>query len=333
VHAHHKAPAPVRAPLAHAPTAACDEPELSDAELAALPPAAEAALYGPESGHQGGARGTDDAFQSYLQDIRGLSLLSREEELVVARRSAAGDLRARRRLIEANLRLVIAIARAYVKSGVPLIDLIQEGNLGLMRAAEKFDWRHGCRFGTYAGWWIRQAISRAAGDQSHLIHLPEHVAARLYKVRRVGSQLSQERGDEPSPEQIARAADMPVAEVSDLLRVTEQPLSLDAAPDTGDHLRLLEVLEDPDAEAPADIVARQGTSEELRDALGQLAQRERLIVMLRFGIGDGRMRTQREVGVELRISRERVRQIEGQALAKLRGACAARSLRESVCLA
>ena len=239
---------------------------------------------------------------------------------------------ARRRLIEANLRMVIVIARAYVKSGVPLIDLIQEGNLGLMHAAEKFDWRHGCRFGTYAGWWIHQAISRAAGDQSHLIHLPEHVATRLYKVRRVGSQLSQELGDEPSPEQIARAADMPVVEVSDLLRITEQPLSLDAIPEARAHLRLLEVLEDPDAEAPADVVSRQGTSEELRDALGQLAQRERLIVMLRFGIGDGRMRTQREVGEELAISRERVRQIEGQALAKLRGACAARSLRESECL-
>ena len=180
-------------------------PEPTDVELAELSKEEEDALYGKGAGHYGGADGSEDAFQSYLHDIRGLSLLSHEEEIILAKRGQAGDTRARRRLIEANLRLVIAIARRYTNSGVPLIDLIQEGNLGLMRAAEKFDWRRGCHFGTYATWWIRQAISRAAGEQSRLIHLPEHVATRLRKVRRVASQLSQENGGDSLTGQIAEA--------------------------------------------------------------------------------------------------------------------------------
>ncbi len=184
--------------------AVVDDVEPTDAELAELTKEEEDALYGKGAGHYGGADGTEDAFQSYLHDIRGLSLLTHEEEIILAKRSQAGDSRARRRLVEANLRLVISIARRYTNSGVPLIDLIQEGNLGLMRAAEKFDWQRGCHFGTYATWWIRQAISRAAGEQSRLIHLPEHVATRLRKVRRVASQLSQENGGDPLPEQIAR---------------------------------------------------------------------------------------------------------------------------------
>ena len=166
-------------------SASFDEVEPTDAELAELSAEEEDALYGKGAGHYGGADGSEDAFQSYLHDIRGLSLLSHEEEIILAKRSQGGDGRARRRLVEANLRLVIAIARRYTNSGVPLIDLIQEGNLGLMRAAEKFDWKRGCHFGTYATWWIRQAISRAAGEQSRLIHLPEHVATRLRKVRRI----------------------------------------------------------------------------------------------------------------------------------------------------
>src|SRR5260221_4471010 len=178
--------------LADTPSSAASSldgiPEPTDVELAELSKEEEDALYGKGAGHYGGADGSEDAFQSYLHDIRGLSLLSHEEEIILAKRGQAGDTRARRRLIEANLRLVIAIARRYTNSGVPLIDLIQEGNLGLMRAAEKFDWKRGCHFGTYATWWIRQAISRAAGEQSRLIHLPEHVATRLRKVRRLASQ-------------------------------------------------------------------------------------------------------------------------------------------------
>src|SRR5207302_7783509 len=170
--------------------------------------------------------GSEDAFQSYLRDIRGLGLLTHAEEVDLAQRAAAGDELARHQLIEANLRLVIAIARRYTSTGVPLIDLIQEGNLALMHATEKFDYRRGCHFGTYATWWIRQAVSRAAGDQSRLIHLPEHVAAHLRKVKRVATQLSQENGRDPLPERIAEACNMDLDEVKNLLDLVEQPVSL-----------------------------------------------------------------------------------------------------------
>jgi RNA polymerase primary sigma factor len=307
-----------------------DDEEPTDAELAELSAAEEDALFGKGAGQYGGADGSEDAFQSYLHDIRGLSLLSHDEELTLAKRSQAGDGRARRRLIEANLRLVIAIARRYTNSGVPLIDLIQEGNLGLMRAAEKFDWKRGCHFGTYATWWIRQAISRAAGEQSRLIHLPEHVATRLRKVRRVASQLSQENGGDPLPEQIAGAAGMPIEEVDDLLHVTEQPISLDAPADVDNRLSLSDTLEDPGIQAPAEIASQHLLGEELHRALSQLTARERSVVILRYGIGDGRSRTLLEVGKELSISRERVRQLEMVALAKLRTASVTQSLRESL---
>ena len=320
----------VEAPATERASSLDDVPEPTDAELAELSAAEEDALYGKGAGHYGGADGSEDAFQSYLHDIRGLSLLSHEEEIILAKRSQAGDSRARRRLIEANLRLVIAIARRYTNSGVPLIDLIQEGNLGLMRAAEKFDWRRGCHFGTYATWWIRQAISRAAGEQSRLIHLPEHVATRLRKVRRVASQLSQENGGDPLTEQIAEAAGMPAEEVDDLLHVTEQPVSLDAPADTDNRLSLADTLEDPGIQAPADIASQHLLGEELHRALSSLTARERSVVILRYGIGDGRSRTLLEVGKELGISRERVRQLEMVALAKLRTASATHSLRECV---
>ena len=299
-------------------------------ELEELTDAEADALYGSGAGSYGGAEGTEDAFQSYLHDIRGLSLLSPSEELKLAKRAAIGDIRARRRLVEANLRLVISIARRYTNSGVPLIDLIQEGNLGLMRAAEKFDWRRGCHFGTYATWWIRQAISRAAGEQSRLIHLPEHVATRLRKVRRVAAQLSQENGQDPLPAQIADAANMPVAEVDDLMHVTEQPVSLDAPSDIDNRLSLADTLEDPLTMAPADIASQHLLGEELHRALSNLTSRERDVVRLRYGIGDGRSRTLLEVGKELSISRERVRQLEMVALAKLRHASQTQKLRECV---
>src|SRR5579875_1970046 len=309
---------------------AADEQEPTDEELAELTAEEEDALYGKGAGQYGGADGAEDAFQSYLHDIRGLSLLSHDEELKLAKRAAAGDLRARRRLVEANLRLVIAIARRYTNSGVPLIDLIQEGNMGLMRAAEKFDWRRGCHFGTYATWWIRQAISRAAGEQSRLIHLPEHVATRLRKVRRVASQLSQENGLDPLPEQIAEACNIDVNEVIDLLGVIEQPVSLDAPVDDEARYSLADTLEDSTTPAPADTASQHLLGEELHRALALLTQRERAVITLRYGIGDGRSRTLLEVGKELGISRERVRQLEVVALMKLRGISNNASLRECV---
>jgi RNA polymerase primary sigma factor len=276
------------------------------------------------------ALGSEDAFQSYLRDIRGLGLLTHAEEIDLAQRAAAGDELARRKLIESNLRLVIAIARRYTSTGVPLIDLIQEGNLGLMRAAEKFDYRRGCHFGTYATWWIRQAVSRAAGEQSRLIHLPEHVATRLRKVRRIAAQLSQENGLDPLPEQIAEACNIDVNEVIDLLNIIEQPVSLDAPVDDEARYSLADTLEDSAAPAPAETASQHLLGEELHKALALLTPRERSVITLRYGIGDGRSRTLLEVGKELGISRERVRQLEVVALMKLRGISNSATLRECV---
>jgi len=276
------------------------------------------------------ASGSEDAFQSYLRDIRCLGLLTHEEEIDLAQRAASGDTRARRKLIESNLRLVIAIARRYVNTGVPLIDLIQEGNLGLMRAAEKFDYQRGCHFGIYATWWIRQAVSRAAGEQSRMIHLPEHVATRLRKVRRMAAQLSQENGLDPLPEQIAAACNMHVDEIVDLLGIIEQPVSLDSPVDEETRYSLADTLEDLNTPAPADTASQHLLGEELHRALAFLTPRERAVITLRYGIGDGRSRTLLEVGKELSISRERVRQLEVVALMKLRGLSGSAALRECV---
>ena len=276
------------------------------------------------------ATGNEDAFQSYLRDIRGLGLLTHAEEIDLAQRAAAGDELSRRKLIESNLRLVIAIARRYTSTGVPLIDLIQEGNLGLMRAAEKFDYERGCHFGTYATWWIRQAVSRAAGEQSRLIHLPEHVATRLRKVRRIAAQLSQENGLDPLPEQIAEACSISIDEVADLLGVIEQPVSLDAPVDEEARYSLADTLEDSTTPAPAETASQHLLGEELHRALAMLTPRERAVITLRYGIGDGRSRTLLEVGKELGISRERVRQLEVVALMKLRSVNGSLSLRECV---
>src|SRR5690349_15425084 len=276
------------------------------------------------------ATGSEDAFQSYLHDIRSLGLLTHDQEVDLAQRAAAGDSMARRTLIESNLRLVIAIARRYTSTGVPLIDLIQEGNLGLMRAAEKFDYQRGCHFGTYATWWIRQAVSRAAGEQSRMIHLPEHVATRLRKVRRIAAQLSQENGLDPLPEQIAIACNFNIEEVVDLLGVIEQPVSLDAPVDEEARYSLADSLEDCTSPTPSETASQHLLGEELQRALTLLTPRERAVIILRYGIGDGRNRTLLEVGKELGISRERVRQLEVVALMKLRGISGSVALRECV---
>jgi RNA polymerase primary sigma factor len=261
---------------------------------------------------------SEDAFQSYLCDIRRFSLLTPAEEIDLAQRAAAGDEQARSKLVESNLRLVIAIARRYTSTGVPLVDLIQEGNLGLMRAAEKFDYRRGCHFGTYATWWIRQAISRAAGEQSRLIHLPERVETNLRKLRRVVAQLSQPNNPDPLLEQIAEACHFGLDEVKHLLDIIEQPISLDTPVEDDAHYSLAEIIEDSTIPAFAETASQHLLDEELHQALASLTPRERAVITLRYGIGDGWSRTLLEVGKELGISRERVRQLEAVALKKLR---------------
>ncbi|HZU00022.1 MAG TPA: sigma-70 family RNA polymerase sigma factor [Ktedonobacteraceae bacterium] len=258
---------------------------------------------------------TADVFESYLRDIRGLSLVTHEEELDLAQRIAAGDDQARRKLIESNLRLVIAIARHYIRSGVPIVDLIQDGNLGLIRAAEKFDYRRGSHFSTYATWWIRQAVRRAANEQSRMIHLPEHVSRRLHKVRRAAAQLAQESGLDPLPEQIAQACSMQVSEVIDLLNIIEQPVSLDVSTDDDSYYAVADVLEDTVSQVPSEVASQY---EDIDLALAILTPRERAVITLRYGIDDGQSRTLLEVGKELGISRERVRQLEVVALRKMR---------------
>ena len=261
-----------------------------------------------------------DSLNSYLCDVRRFNLLTYAEETDLARQAGVGNELARHKLIESNLRLVIAIARHYNNSGVPLVDLIQEGNLGLIRAAEKFDYQRGYHFGTYATWWIRQAVSRAVEDQSRLIHLPEHVATRLRKVRRISAQLSQESGQDPVPEQIAGASNMDLDEVNYLLGLVEQPVSLDTPIDDEANFSLVDTLDD--SAALTETASQHLLDEELHQALALLNPRERTVIIQRYGLGDGRCRTLLEIGKELGISRERVRQLEVRSLKKMRGCVA-----------
>ena len=264
------------------------------------------------------ATGTGDAFYSYLQDIRGLDLLTHEEEIDIAQRAATGDELARRKLIESNLRLVIAFARRYTRAGVLLVDLIQEGNLGLMYAVEKFDYERGNRFSTYATRWILQAICRAVGKQAHVIHLPEHVVVRLRRIRRIAAQLALEHGIDPPPEEIAAACRMKVNEVVDLLSIVEQPVSLDALVNDEAIYSLGDNLEDSTMPPPAESICRHLLDGELQRAFLLLTPREQTVIALRFGIGDGESNTLSQIGKKLGVTRERVRQLEGEALMKLR---------------
>ena len=264
------------------------------------------------------ATDTRDAFQSYLQDIRGLDLLTREEESDLTRRAAAGDKLARCKLIESNLRLVIALARRYARAGVLLVDLIQEGNLGLMHAVEKFDYERGNRFSTYATRWILQAICRGVGEQVHVIHLPEHVTVRLRRIRRIAAQLVQEHGIDPLPEEIAAACRMKVNEVVDLLSIVEQPVSLEAFVNDEAVYAHADLLEDSTMPIPAESPSQDLLDKELQRAFAQLTPREQTVIALRFGIGDGYSHTLSQIGQKLGVTRERVRQLEGGALMKLR---------------
>lgn len=280
---------------------------------------------------RGKRMGSEDALQSYMWDLSqlGRSMLTSAEEGDLAQRAASGDVRAQYRLIESSLWLVIAIARHYTSPGVPLIDLIQEGNLGLMHAVQKFDYQRGFRFSTYAVWWIRRAVSRAVVEQAHLIHLPETLATHLRKVRRIAAQLTQENGFDPAPEQIAAASHLQLHEVIDLLGTIEQPESLDALLDEQTH-PLAETMEDHISPTLDEVATQNLVSEALQRAMIRLTRSEQLVITLRYGINDGRSLSLRQVGKALGISAERVRQLEGVALEKLRASSFAEVLRESV---
>ena len=261
----------------------------------------------------------DDAVKQYLQEIGTFPLLTAEQELQLAERIANGDLRARQKLIEANLRLVVSIAKRYSNQGLPLLDMVQEGNIGLMRAAQKFDYRRGYRFSTYATWWIRQAISRAIAEHSRTIHIPVHVVEFIYKIKRVARRIYQEEGVEATPEQIAAEVGMPKERVIELLNASEQPVSLDAPVADDEMYHLADAIEDTSLSAPAEEVSQRMLRESIDRSMALLLNpRERTILEMRYGLKDGHTHSLDEVSAVYQLTRERIRQIEVKALRKLR---------------
>ncbi len=264
-------------------------------------------------------RGTiDDGVKQYLKEIGTYPLLNAEQELMLAERIAHGDEYALQSLIEANLRLVVSIAKRYSNQGLPLLDIVQEGNIGLMRAAQKFDYRRGYRFSTYATWWIRQAISRAIAEHSRTIHIPVHVVEIIYKIKRVARRLYQEYGIEPLPEQLAAELGLPKDRVIELLSVCDQPVSLDAPVAEDEQYHLADTLEDINTGSTVDQVSYQLLRNSIEQAMNVLDPRERTIIAMRYGLQDGQTHTLDEVSVEFKLTRERIRQIEVKALRKLR---------------
>ncbi|MEA5039704.1 MAG: RNA polymerase sigma factor RpoD [Clostridiaceae bacterium] len=260
----------------------------------------------------------DDPVRMYLKEIGKVDLLSPDEEIELAKRMLEGDARAKQRLAEANLRLVVSIAKRYVGRGMMFLDLIQEGNLGLIKAVEKFDYTKGYKFSTYATWWIRQAITRAIADQARTIRIPVHMVETINKVIRVSRQLLQELGHDPSPEEIAAEMSMPVQKVRDILKIALEPVSLETPIGEEEDSHLGDFIPDDDAPEPAEVASFTMLKEQLVDVLKTLPPREEKVLRLRFGIEDGRTRTLEEVGKEFNFTRERIRQIEAKALRKLR---------------
>ena len=260
----------------------------------------------------------DDPVKVYLKEIGRVPLLTPEEEVELAERMAKGDPAARKRLSEANLRLVVSIAKRYVGRGMQFLDLIQEGNLGLIKAVEKFDHTKGFKFSTYATWWIRQAIPRAIADQARTIRIPVHMVETINKVKKVSSQLLHKNGHDPSAEEIAEELDMPIDKVREIMRVAQEPVSLETPIGEEEDSHLGDFIEDSDAPAPADAASHTLLKEQLEDVLSTLTPREKKVLELRFGLEDGRNRTLEEVGKEFNVTRERIRQIEAKALRKLR---------------
>ncbi|MGN8630965.1 RNA polymerase sigma factor RpoD [Blautia sp. HCP3S3_G3] len=270
----------------------------------------------------------EDPVRMYLKEIGKVPLLSADEEIKLAQRMEQGDESAKKRLAEANLRLVVSIAKRYVGRGMLFLDLIQEGNLGLIKAVEKFDYRKGYKFSTYATWWIRQAITRAIADQARTIRIPVHMVETINKLIRVSRQLLQELGREPSPEEIAREMDMSEARVREILKIAQEPVSLETPIGEEEDSHLGDFIQDDNVPVPADAAAFSLLKEQLNEVLSTLTEREQKVLRLRFGLDDGRARTLEEVGKEFNVTRERIRQIEAKALRKLRHPSRSRKLRD-----
>ena len=271
---------------------------------------------------------TDDPVRMYLKEIGKVPLLTPEEEVELAQRMSLGDEEAKRRMTEANLRLVVSIAKRYVGRGMLFLDLIQEGNLGLIKAVEKFDYTKGYKFSTYATWWIRQAITRAIADQARTIRIPVHMVETINKTIRVSRQLLQELGHDPSAEEIAEVMDMPAEKVRDILKIAQEPVSLETPIGEEEDSHLGDFIPDEDASEPSEAASFSLLREQLEEVLDTLAPREKKVLELRFGILDGRTRTLEEVGKEFNVTRERIRQIEAKALRKLRHPSRSKKLKD-----
>lgn len=300
-----------------------DDIQIDDTELAKV--------EGVETTEPGiGADGVsiDDPVKVYLKEIGRVPLLSPEEEIELAVRIGNGDEAAKKRLSEANLRLVVSIAKRYLGRGMQFLDLIQEGNLGLIKAVEKFDYTKGFKFSTYATWWIRQAITRAIADQARTIRIPVHMVETINKVKKVSSQLLHANGREPSAEEVAEELDMPVEKVREIMRVAQEPVSLETPIGEEEDSHLGDFIPDDDAPAPADAASHTLLKETLGNVLDSLTPREEKVLRLRFGLEDGRSRTLEEVGKEFNVTRERIRQIEAKALRKLRHPSRSKKLKD-----
>ena len=270
----------------------------------------------------------DDHVRMYLKEIGKVDLLSPDEEMELARRMSDGDEVAKKRLAEANLRLVVSIAKRYVGRGMLFLDLIQEGNLGLIKAVEKFDYKKGFKFSTYATWWIRQAITRAIADQARTIRIPVHMVETINKLIRISRQLLQELGREPSDEELSKEMDMPIEKVREIRKIAQEPVSLETPIGEEEDSHLGDFIPDEDVPAPADAAAFTLLKEHLIEVLDTLTEREEKVLRLRFGLDDGRARTLEEVGKEFNVTRERIRQIEAKALRKLRHPSRSKKLRD-----
>jgi len=270
----------------------------------------------------------DDPVRMYLKEIGKIPLLSAEEEIDLAEKMGYGDEIAKKKLVEANLRLVVSIAKRYVGRGMLFLDLIQEGNLGLIKAVEKFDYKKGFKFSTYATWWIRQAITRAIADQARTIRIPVHMVETINKLIRVHRQLLQEYGRDPKPEELAKEMDMPEEKIREIMKIAQEPVSLETPIGEEEDSHLGDFIPDDDAPAPAEAAAYSLLKEQLEDVLCTLNEREQKVLKLRFGLEDGRARTLEEVGKEFDVTRERIRQIEAKALRKLRHPSRSKKLKD-----